>query len=144
MKKTEPYPISFRSLRERWRDGDRRLNDGTWLLLIIVVLLVAKLCFDFPAFPTGTSGILGAVVASTLLRAPSRMPLPDAKGRETVADWLVRNGYRQDGPDWVPDLPRILRRRSQAVRVTDGDVIGPRHALKMMQRRWMASSPGSS
>lgn len=144
MKRTERYPIVFRSLRERWRDGDRRLSAGTWMLLIFVALLVAKYCLDFPALPAGTSGIFGAVMASSLLRASSRMSLPDARDREAVADWLVRNGYRHDGGDWVPDLPWILRSRSQIVRVTDRDVIGPRNVLKMMQRSLMASSPSGN
>ncbi|MGA0585837.1 transposase [Dyella sp. KRB-257] len=42
MKRTERYPIAFRSLRERWRDGDRGLSAGTWMLLIFVALLVER------------------------------------------------------------------------------------------------------
>ena len=140
MKDAGRFPLAFRGLLERWRDGDLLPDMVAALALPLMVIAIAGLAFGEHtavgvAFPMG-----GAMLGGALSRLSMRLPLSGQPDRDAVVAWLLANGYREGPRGWVPDLPRVMRMRSDTFRLTDTGVIGPRRALHMLRRALIARS----
>lgn len=134
MKPVNDYPISYRSLRERWRDGDRWQNPATWVVLPLLLLVAVGWMREGRAAINGLCVIVGGVcVQLAMLRSSARMSWAEPVDREAAEAWLARNGYRQQGASWRPGWPRFLQLRSEQVRVSASGALGPKNVLRLIR-----------
>ncbi len=133
------YRVKLCGLRSQFNDFYR----DTFILLVLILLgyglflpevtLIKHLCF--------AAGIGG--IPSLLLGVPCKMQIRGEDDRRFIEKYLANHSHVKSDIGWIPKLPKYLYFKSQAVRIVDGVVFGPRMTISRLQKdlsaNWIAS-----